>query len=126
VDLLCGWNADIRNGNQSTFNYTTMTKSKQRNNHARSKRKRRALRLKNFFTRIVNNRLQKKQKAMKEKGTTFVLPNNQVGAKDFAPHVETLWPQGSGFLFDNHHPKNLNQRQKRKIKRQNPHLYKRA
>lgn len=81
-----------------------------KNNHARSKRKRKQLKLKNFRKRVYDKRLQKKLEAMKPKGNTIYGE-----AKSVAISVIDLFPNGGdGFLFDNNHHKYPNQRQKRK------------
>lgn len=90
---------------------------KQRNNHARSKRKRKLLRLKNFFKRIITKREQKKIQALKPKGVTII-----GNAKDLAISVHELFPNGDyGFMFSKGHRYIPNQRQKRKLRRQQPH-----
>lgn len=104
-----------------------MTKSKQRNNHARSKRKRKFLRLKNKQRSIVEKRLSKITKSKKEKGKTFkkfISENGKtITAKHVAIPIEDLFPDGGGgFLLDHNHHRSFNQRQKRKRMRQSPHL----
>lgn len=99
-----------------------MKAKKQRNNHARSKRKRRLLKLKNFFSRVFDKRSAKMIKANQPKGLTIV-----GDAKKYATSLEKLFPDGGGgYLFNPERKKYLNQRQKRKRWRQNPHLRKKT
>lgn len=86
---------------------------KQRNNHARSKRKRKFLRLKNFWKRVFSLRLEKKQKSLRIKGKTIFGE-----AKKQAVLIR------SDSFYDHGFKLKLNQRQKRKLRRQNPHLRK--
>lgn len=84
------------------------------NNHARTKEKRKKLRLKNFWNRVFDKRREKQQKANEPKGKTFTGP-----AKRHAIHISMLFPTGDiSWNFQNHHPKDLNQRQRRKRRRQ--------
>ena len=90
------------------------------NCHARSKQKRKKLRLKNLLRRILEIRLKKHQKANKPRGITIT----GIHAKEVALHVNQLAPKNyQGFfhvksLFDHGHKLKLNQRQKRKRARQ--------
>lgn len=98
-----------------------------KNNHARSKRKRKALRLKNKMSHILSKRIAKMEKSRRPNGQTLILRNSNYGAKDFAIPVEQLYPNGGGgFLFDHNKPLRLNQRQKRKIWRMSPHTRRKA
>src|SRR5690606_618515 len=95
---------------------------KQRNNHARYKRKRKLLRLKNRQRASYEKSLAKINRANAPKGRTFVRPNAEVGAKDVAIPLHALYPDGDiGFYFDPGHRRNLNQRQRRKRWRIAPH-----
>ena len=85
---------------------------KHKNCHARSKDKRRKLKLKNFWRRVFEKRTARKLKALKTPGVPFVGV-----AKKAAPHVSTLFPSGpSSWYFNsgNRRDKDFNQRQKRK------------
>ncbi len=85
---------------------------KQHNNHARSKQKRKKLRLKNFWQRVFDQRDEKRLKSLRKKGRTIQGP-----AKKFAMDYHKLFPDDNGkWLFDHGHAKDLNQRQKRKRK----------
>lgn len=85
---------------------------KQMNRHARSKQKRRALRLKNFFQKVESILFKKKMGKNKPKGTTIV-----GRAIEYARYVE---------LKENETARYPNQRQKRKKWRQNPNARKAA
>ena len=77
--------------------------SKQKNCHARSKQKRRKLRLKNFWNKVIEKRLAKKR--IKIPGKTIV-----GDAIDFAKPLDA-----SFYRRGNRKDKTLNQRQKRKL-----------
>ena len=81
----------------------------QQNNHARSKQKRQKLRLKNFWSKVFTKRLAKK--TVRVPGVTITGDAIKVAM----PLDASFYRQG------NHRDKTLNQRQKRKIKRQQPH-----
>lgn len=81
-----------------------------KNNHARSKQKRKKLRLKNFFRSVFDRRLKKRQKAMEPKGKT-VVGAAITHALDFTG--KNFFAANGGW-FDHQHAMNLNQRQKRK------------
>ena len=91
-----------------------------KNCHARSKQKRKKLRLKNFWAKVFAKRKDKIKKSHEPKGTTMMGE-----AKKFARPLPNTLPTGDrirwGFLMDHSHAKNLNQRQKRKLRRQQPH-----
>ena len=78
---------------------------KQKNNHARSKQKRKALRLKNMQVSIFEKRVKKKMESFKAKGKTF-----RCDAIDIAVHVDTKF-----FRHGNRRDRTLNQRQRRKL-----------
>lgn len=80
---------------------------KQRNNTARTKRKKKMLKLKAFFKRVFLNRHEKKMAALKPKGQTIYGEAKKVAVYDAV-----------NFTRGNHRGMNLNQRQKRKIQRQ--------
>lgn len=96
-----------------------MTKAKQQNNHARSKRKRKMLRMKNRQRSISLKRADKIIKAQREKGQTFRSYLSTNGKLIKAKHVAILTEYS-----DSGHKRALNQRQKRKRWRQNPHTRK--
>lgn len=81
--------------------------NRQRNNHARSKQKRRALRLKNKLKAIHAKRGEKIARANKPKIKPFVA-SPEIRAKDVAVYRDC------GFFYDFKHARNMNQRQKRK------------
>ena len=89
------------------------------NNHARTKEKRKKLRLKAFHKKVHEKRMIKKMQALKPKGLTITGP-----AIHKAIHVSALFPKGDSylFLFRNENEKKYNQRKRRKLVRQNPHL----
>jgi hypothetical protein len=87
---------------------------KQKNNHARAKRRIKLLKLKNFCKRVIENRAAKIAKLKKPKGKTLV----GEAAKQI-PHVTRM--QRSFYRRGT-----MNQRQKRKLWRQAPHMRKRA
>lgn len=76
---------------------------KQKVNHARSKQKRKALRLKNFFSKVLLKRHQKKIDALKPKGKTI-----------YGKALEAAHRVSHLFNVGNNHGRYLNQRQKRK------------
>lgn len=85
--------------------------------HARSKQKRRKLRLRNRMQSIHQKRIAKKIKEFEPKGRTFV----GIKASEVAIHANELAPKDFGGLyyrgakyFDHQHKLRLNQRQKRK------------
>ena len=82
-----------------------------KNNHARSKRKRKMLRLKNFIKSVWEKRFAKKKKAAQPKGKSIqgIAINH---ALDFTGERRFLL---SGELMDHTRCMHLNQRQKRKI-----------
>jgi hypothetical protein len=88
---------------------------KQKNNHARAKRRIKLLKLKNFCKRVIENRAAKIAKLKKPKGKTLV----GEAAKQI-PHVTRM--RRSFYQ----HRGTMNQRQKRKLWRQAPHMRKRA
>jgi hypothetical protein len=92
-----------------------MTKTKQRNNHARTKRKRKELRAKNFGLAVFTRRAEKKQDAggnlTYAEGVSVRLKKNRL-EYDIARRMSRTDPPGP------------NQRQKRKRWRQNPHTRK--
>ena len=79
------------------------------NNHARSKQKRAKLRLLNFWNRVFAKRAAKS--IVKIPGRTII--------GDAIDRARKLDP--SLYRINNRGDKGLNQRQKRKIKRQQPH-----
>ncbi len=81
---------------------------KQKVNHARSKQRRKTLRLKNFFKRVMDKRFEKKMEALKPKGTTV-----------YGKAASNAIKVDASFNRNNHHGRFLNQRQKRKIAAQN-------
>lgn len=83
--------------------------NKQRNNHARSKRKRKLLRLQNYWKKVCQSRLEKLSKSKREKQTPIV-----GRAKDFAVKVDLAMFK---FLTGGKR-RELNQRQRRKLERQ--------
>lgn len=95
-----------------------------KNNHARSKQKRKALRLNNRQKHVIEKRLEKLRREHKPKGKTLILPNNTASARDFAIPYETMFPNGGWFPQPN--KRYPNQRQKRKRWASNPHLRKAA
>ena len=86
---------------------------KQRNNHAKAKRKHAVLKLKAFWKRVFTKRAEKQVAATRPKGRTI-----KGKAVLIAPHVSELYPKGDyKRLFAtgiNPH----NQRQRRKLERQ--------
>jgi len=79
------------------------------NNHARSKQKRQKLRLKNFWNRVFTKRAAKT--VVKPRGITIT-----------GDAIDVAMPLDASFYRSgNRRDKGLNQRQKRKIKRQQPH-----
>lgn len=96
---------------------------KQKTNHARSKQKRKKLRLKNRMQSVVEKRNAKRLKEYEPKGKTLV---GEV--KKIVPHVNSILAYKNdtnpnkrisyGFLLDHDFVKRLNQRQKRKRIRQ--------
>ncbi len=81
----------------------------QRNNHARSKQKRQKLRLKNFWNRVWQKRVAKRM--VRTPGTTIT-----------GDAIDKAMPIDASFYRQgNRRDRGLNQRQKRKIKRQQPH-----
>lgn len=91
----------------------------QRNNHARSKQKRRALRMKNKMKAVHAKRGEKIAKAHKPKIKPF-FSTPEIRAKDVAIY------QDCGQFYDFKHAISLNQRQKRKRWRQSNQHSKRA
>lgn len=89
----------------------------QRNNHARSKQKRKALRLKNFTKSVHEKRLQKMARLRRAKGKPLVGE-----AKALVPHISVLFPTGYSWNWNtgNRRDKTFNQRQKRKRFRHEP------
>jgi len=80
-----------------------------KNNHARSRQKRQKLRLKNFWNKVMQKRLAKK---------TLRIP----GVTITGDAVKVAMPIDASFYRQgNRRDKTLNQRQRRKIKRQQPH-----
>lgn len=88
---------------------------KQKNNHARAKRRIKVLLMKNFCKRVRNKRESVASKLLKQKGKTIV----GEAAKQI-PFV-TRYQRSYYIRF-----KRLNQKQKRKVWRQSPHMRKRA
>lgn len=91
---------------------------KQKNNHARSKQKRKKLRMKNKMRSIIEKRIQKIEREKKPKGKTIV-GNATAHAIDLTnlEYREAIRIAGSNKgIF-------RNQRQKRKQRRNNPSLY---
>jgi hypothetical protein len=82
-----------------------------KNNHARSKQKRKKLRLKNRLKAIWERLISKRHKQYEEKGHTI----KGVRAADVAVYVRGMT------FFDTEHPLRRNQRQKRKKWRNSPH-----
>lgn len=82
---------------------------KQKNNHARSKQKRKVLRFKNMLRAIYERMIGKRMQENESKGHTL----KGRKAKDVAIYV-----RGRADLFDHGHALRLNQRQKRKRARQ--------
>lgn len=92
---------------------------KQKNNHARSKRKRKTLRLKNKVRSVHEKRLQKLSKSTKSKRNPFKTYINKEGELITAQKVASLMSgKGTGWAYDHGHRMRHNQRQKRKRKRQ--------
>jgi len=78
---------------------------KQRNCHARSKQKRKSLRLKNYISRIFDKRSQKRMASFKKKGTTIT-----------GDAIDVAMPLDASFYRQgNRRDKTLNQRQRRKL-----------
>lgn len=86
---------------------------KQRNNHARAKRKLKVLKLKAFWRRVIEKRFLKKQASFKSKGKTIIGPS-----KAIAPHVSELYTPGEYKRLFATGPQPANQRQRRKLQRQ--------
>ncbi len=83
-------------------------------NHARAKRKIKLLKLKNFFRRVFEKRQQKLAELNKPKGKTIT------GVAKFQ-----AYPASESYtIFLAHKGRRLNQRQKRKLWRQAPHMRK--
>jgi hypothetical protein len=89
-------------------------KPKQKNNHARAKRRIKVLLLKNLCKRVMENRAGKIAKLKKLKGVTIVGEAQQ--------QIAEVTQMYKGFYTKG----TLNQRQKRKIWRHAPHMRKRA
>lgn len=89
--------------------------AKQRNNHGRAKRRIKLLKLKNFCKRVMENRAAKIAKLKKPKGKTLI----GEAAKQI-PYVSRM--ERSYYMQRG----TMNQRQKRKLWRQAPHMRKRA
>lgn len=85
----------------------------QRNNHARSKKKRKLLRLKNLWTHIKEYRLKKVIEANKPKGKTITGEAVKHAVKIGHGMHKHLFAAGTS---------PVNQRQRRKLCAQNPHL----
>lgn len=84
------------------------------NNHARTKRKLKMLRLKAFWKRVFEKRQEKKMKQLTPKGHPFTGV-----AKKAAPHASILFPDGYGFLFARGEAQApSSQRKRRKTQRQ--------
>jgi hypothetical protein len=90
--------------------------AKQKNNHARAKRRIKLLKLKNFCKRVIESRERKIAKLNKPKGKTIT------GSARESAYRGTV----SYSIFLANKGRRLNQRQKRKLWRQAPHMRKRA
>jgi hypothetical protein len=86
---------------------------KQKNCHARAKRKLKVLKLKAFWRRVIEKRFLKKQKSFKTKGTTIT-----GSSKAIAPHVTEFYPLGEYKRLFARGTQPPNQRQRRKLQRQ--------
>jgi len=89
--------------------------------HARSKQKRRKLRLRNRMQSIQQKRIAKRMKELQPKGKTLI----GIDAVRVAIHTNELAPKDfsglyyrAGKYFDHQHKLRLNQRQKRKRAKQ--------
>ncbi|MBN8668747.1 MAG: hypothetical protein J0M30_14715 [Chitinophagales bacterium] len=92
---------------------------KQKNNHARSKRKRKNLRLKNKMRSVHEKRIQKLTKAVEAKKKPFKTFINKEGELITAKKIARLMDgRGTGDAYDHSHRLRYNQRQKRKRRRQ--------
>lgn len=78
-----------------------------KNTHARTKQKRKKLRLKNFLKRVFDKRQQKKIEALKPKGKTV-----------YGDAINVAIPVDAHYNRYNTFDRNLNQRQRRKRARQ--------
>lgn len=88
---------------------------KQKNNHARSKQKRKKLRLKNLMKAIYERAMARRAKNFKPRGETFIA-TEKVRAKDIA-----ILDRDNA-KYDHGHVLRRNQRQRRKKWRQSPHM----
>lgn len=87
---------------------------KHKNNHARSKQKRKQLRMKSLLQSIADKRYEKIKKAHKP-GETIYLQTAGDKMSNYAVHISALFPNSRNWWnFGTHHARNLNQRQKRK------------
>lgn len=96
---------------------------KQKNCHARSKKNKKKLlmKMRSFWNRVVSKRTEKIKQAQEPKGRTVRLKHQEDKASNYAIPYSDLFPNGGGnYIFDSHHARNLNQRQKRKLNRQVP------
>lgn len=80
----------------------------QKNNHARSKQRRKMLKLKNFFKKVFAKRFEKT--LVKPKGETI-----EGNAKLNAKNLRVISPDNYRRYLDGSHEVNKNQRQKRKL-----------
>lgn len=93
-----------------------------RANHARTKEKKKQLRLKNFHKRVRQRQLEKLGKMNQPKGRTINLKGSQQRMRDFAVPYEQMFPEGG--WFPDPGKRYPNQRQQRKRMRQSPYLRK--
>ena len=91
---------------------------KQRNNHARSDRKRKLLRLQNKIKWVFNRRKDAMDKARRPKGVTIV--GKDAPQVVYIPYDRRM--ELYGYLFADKNYTRKNQRKRRKMERQNPYL----
>lgn len=96
-----------------------MKATKQKNSHARSKRKRKALRMKNQAERVKDRRSLKSLRKLKTGYTPFRKTLGPDGLEINAKKAAIYNHDRS--MYDHEHKKNLNQRQRRKRARQQLH-----